>query len=49
MTKRQRETARAKANGEVFVASRKPAIPAHKIIQLKTRYKRNKRIAYEEV
>ena len=44
MTKKQRAEARAKANGEVFVPTRKPAIPAHRAMRMKTDYKRVKRV-----
>lgn len=44
MTRKQREQKRALANGEVFVASRRPAIPANRVMRMKTDYKRNKRV-----
>ena len=44
MTRKQREQKRAMANGELFMASRKPAIPAHKVMRMKTEYRRNKRV-----
>lgn len=47
MTKKQRAQARAKANGEVWEAKRKPAMPSPKVVQLKTLYKRNKRVVWE--
>lgn len=42
MTKRQRQEARAIANGEVYIPSRKPSMPSPKVIQLKTNYKRSR-------
>lgn len=42
MNRKQREHKRAIANGEVYIASRKPSMPSPKVIELKTRYKRSK-------
>lgn len=44
MNKKQRQHRRAVANGEVFMPRRKPMFPSPKIIQLKTNYKRSKRV-----
>ena len=44
MNKKQRQYRRAVANGEVYTPKRKPAMPSPKIIELKTRYKRVKRV-----
>ncbi len=48
MNKKQRQHKRAVANGEVYVPPRKPAMPCPKIVELKTRYRRNKRIEQED-
>ncbi|MCR5594209.1 MAG: hypothetical protein K6F79_10745 [Saccharofermentans sp.] len=44
MNKKQRQYRRAVANGEVFTPKRKPAMPSPKVIELKTRYRRVKRV-----
>lgn len=44
MTRKQRQHKRAVANGEVYMQKRKPAMPSPKVIQLKTSYKRMKRV-----
>ena len=48
MNKKQRRHKRAVANGEVYVPPRKPTMPSPKIVELKTRYKRNKRVDHED-
>ena len=48
MNKKQRQHKRAVANGEVYVPPRKPAMPSPKIVELKTRYKRNKKVNTED-
>lgn len=48
MNKKQRQHKRAVANGEVYVPPRKPAMPSPKIVELKTRYRRNKRIEQDD-
>ena len=48
MTRKQRAEKRAVANGEVFTPSCKPSMPSPKVIELKTRYRRCKRVALEE-
>ena len=44
MTRKQREHKRAVSNGEVYMPKRKPSMPSPKVIQLKTSYKRMKRV-----
>ncbi|MCR5593790.1 MAG: hypothetical protein K6F79_08625 [Saccharofermentans sp.] len=44
MNKKQRQYRRALANGEVYVRPRKSPMPSPKIIELKTRYRRRKRV-----
>ena len=44
MNKKQRQHKRAVANGEVYTPPRKPAMPSPKVVELKTRYKREKRV-----
>ena len=48
MNKKQRKYRRAVANGEVFTPKRKPAMPSPKIIQLKTRYRRKKKVDQDD-
>ena len=48
MNRRQRQHKRAVANGEVFMPRRKPAMPSPKIVQLKNKYRRNKKVNWEE-
>ena len=48
MNKKQRKHKRAVANGEVYTPPRKPAMPSPKIVELKTRYKREKRVDQDE-
>ena len=43
-TPKRKPDRRAVANGEVYTPKRKPAMPSPKIIELKTRYKRVKRV-----
>ena len=47
MNKRQRQYRRALANGEIYVRPRKSPMPSPKIIQLKTRYRRKKRVEHD--
>ena len=44
MTKRERQRRRAVANGEVYQPKRKAPMPSPKVIELKTRYRRDKRV-----
>lgn len=48
MNKKQRQYRRAVANGEVYTPKRKPAMPSPKIIQLKTRYRRKKKVDQDD-
>ena len=48
MTRKQREQKRAIANGEVYIPTRLPAIPANKVMRMKTDYKRNKRVTLSD-
>lgn len=48
MNKKQRQHKRAVANGEVYVPPRKLSMPSPKIVELKTRYKRNKKVNPED-
>lgn len=48
MNKKQRQHKRAVANGEVYTPPRKPAMPSPKVIELKTRYRRNKKITQDD-
>lgn len=48
MNRKQRQHIRAVANGEVFMPRRKSAMPSPKIIQLKNKYRRNKKVDVDD-
>lgn len=44
MNRKQRQLRRAIANGEIYIRPRKPSMPSPKVVQLKTRYRRKKKV-----